>query len=254
MIAFDTLGDGPPLLLVPGMTSRDVWDPVAGRLAEERRLIRVDYPGFGGSPQTDPPTPAAAAQAVIELLDRLGLERVAIAGHSLGGWVALEVAKRGRAQAVLALAPAGLWRHHSPRLTDLKLNLAMASSRAPRGLRSLALKSPPHRYLALRDQSARPLKVRPEWALALSDAAAGATTWRQLFRATRVERFTGGQAIDVPVTVIWGDRDRLARRRSSRITDELPAHARVETWPRCGHVMVWDAPERVVAACLALAD
>jgi pimeloyl-ACP methyl ester carboxylesterase len=95
--------------------------------------------------------------------------------------------------------------------------------------------------------------VRPEWALALSDAAAAATTWRELFRATRVERFTGGHAIEVPLTVIWGDRDRIARRRTSRFTGELPAHARVETWERCGHVLMWDAPDRVTAACLALA-
>jgi pimeloyl-ACP methyl ester carboxylesterase len=155
MLAYELDGEGPPLLLLPGMTSREVWDPVLGGLTASRRVIRVDYPGFGASPQTDPPTPAATATAVTELLDHIGLERVAIAGHSLGGWVGLELAKRDRAEAVLALAPAGLWRRHSPRVTDFRLNLGMAASRAPRWLRALALKSPPHRYLALRDQSAR---------------------------------------------------------------------------------------------------
>lgn len=253
MLAHDIKGEGEPLLLIPGMTVRDAWDPVLAPLAARRRVIRVDYPGFGGSPQTSPPVPAATALAVVELLDELELERVKVVGHSLGGWVALELAKLGRAEAVLAFAPAGLWRKHSPRMTDLRLRLGMAAARFwPRWVFALALRSPLHRWLALRDQSAHPLRVRPEWAMGLIDAGRAARTWPQLFRATRVERFTGGEAIEVPVRVVWGDKDRIALAGKSRFPDELPSHADIETWDDVGHVTVWDAPDRVVDACLAL--
>ena len=52
--------------------------------------------------------------------------------------------------------------------------------------------------------------------------------------------------------VVWGEQDRVARARTSRHGDQLPPHARIETWLGCGHVSVWDAPERVVAAAVAL--
>ena len=63
-----------------------------------------------------------------------------------------------------------------------------------------------------------------------------------------------GQQIpsDVPVSVVWGDRDRIARARTSRFTDQLPHRAIVETWPGCGHMLMWDAPGQVVDAALAL--
>jgi pimeloyl-ACP methyl ester carboxylesterase len=54
------------------------------------------------------------------------------------------------------------------------------------------------------------------------------------------------------VRVVWGDRDRIARARASRHADELPAHAAVETWVGCGHMVMWDAPQRVVRAALSL--
>jgi pimeloyl-ACP methyl ester carboxylesterase len=75
--------------------------------------------------------------------------------------------------------------------------------------------------------------------------------WWPHYRAARATRFTGGQGIEAPVTVVWGDRDRIAVPRS-RHTDQLPPHARVETWERCGHLVMWDQPDRLVSAALAL--
>ena len=60
-------------------------------------------------------------------------------GHSSGGWTALELAKLGCASAVLALAPAGLWRRHSPLPTDAILILNWRLWDAPRHLVAAAL-------------------------------------------------------------------------------------------------------------------
>jgi pimeloyl-ACP methyl ester carboxylesterase len=74
------------------------------------------------------------------------------------------------------------------------------------------------------------------------------------FRRTRQLRFLNGQSIahEVPVRVVWGDRDQIARARTSRYPDQLPEHAIVETWKDCGHMLTWDAEQRVVDAALAL--
>jgi pimeloyl-ACP methyl ester carboxylesterase len=73
------------------------------------------------------------------------------------------------------------------------------------------------------------------------------------FRATRALRFQDGKQIPrgLPVRIVWGAEDRIARARTSRHTDQLPAHAMIETWPDCGHMLMWDAMGNVVEAALA---
>ena len=65
-------------------------------------------------------------------------------------------------------------------------------------------------------------------------------------------RFRGGAGLDVPLRIVWGERDRIARRRSSQLLDQLPPDVAVERWAGCGHMLMWDAPERVTDAILAL--
>jgi pimeloyl-ACP methyl ester carboxylesterase len=95
------VGSGEPLLLIhPLGADIVVWEPVLERLATQRDVIAVDMPGFGASPALangSEPTPTALAAAIGRFLDSLGLERVHVAGNSLGGWVAFELAKAGRA-------------------------------------------------------------------------------------------------------------------------------------------------------------
>ena len=112
-IAFDRSGEGEPLLLVHanGM-SRIAWTPVLALLRGERDVIVIDLPGHGDSPPVPShisPAPPGIAYLLVELLDELGIERAHVAGNSIGGWTALELARLGRADSVVALGPAGLW-------------------------------------------------------------------------------------------------------------------------------------------------
>ena len=111
-LAFDRTGEGQPLLLLHGTgSSRGVWKPVIPLLAGEREVIALDLPGHGASPLVAgiEPTPIGYAPVVASILDRLALASVDVAGNSVGGWTALELAKLGRARSVVALDPAGLW-------------------------------------------------------------------------------------------------------------------------------------------------
>ncbi len=254
MLAFDRRGEGPPLVLLHGTNaSRRMWDPVLPALAAHRDVVAVDLPAHGASPPTAL-TPAGFAAEVAGVLDALGMGAAPVAGLSIGGWTALELAKLGRASAVLALVPAGLWARRSPLVTDLGLvvNWSLGRLAGERGVR--ALRSPLVRRVALRSVCAHPERVGAEAAMAVARDAVASRHFPRHFLRTRVLRFTGGAAIaaSVPVTVVWGERDHVARARTSQHRDELPAHARVETWADCGHLLVWDAPERVVAAALQL--
>src|SRR4051794_37523494 len=104
-------GSGEPLVLIHGVGSQwQVWQPVIPALERERDVIALDLPGFGDSPSLPigvVPNAAALADAVAGFLDSLGIERPVIGGNSLGGWIALELAARGRARAVVGVSPAG---------------------------------------------------------------------------------------------------------------------------------------------------
>ena len=113
------------IVLLHGIGShRQMWDPVVGRLAAEHEVVPLDLPGFGTAPPLpagEEPTPQALARAVASELDARGLDLVHVAGNSLGGWVALELAKLGRTRSVCALSPAGFWDGWESRFTTLSL-------------------------------------------------------------------------------------------------------------------------------------
>lgn len=86
---------GPPTLLLHGyLASTAIWHPVMAPLAEFCRPHAVDLPGCGYSdrPPEAPYTPAWFADVVVELMDVLGHEQMVLAGHSLGGAIAMTVA------------------------------------------------------------------------------------------------------------------------------------------------------------------
>ena len=110
-------GAGEPLVLVHGIghTWRG-WRPMLPALERHFDVLAVDLPGFGHSPPLPAGqacTPEALADAVEAAMDAAGFETAHLAGNSLGGWIALILARRGRARTVTAISPAGL--AHAPR-------------------------------------------------------------------------------------------------------------------------------------------
>jgi pimeloyl-ACP methyl ester carboxylesterase len=242
------------MLLHGTNSSRSIWKPLLPHLSSQLEVYSVDLPAHGKSPPSSF-TPPDWAKEVAMLLDHLGLEHVAVVGHSSGGWTALELAKLGRATGVLALTPAGLWRKHSPPITDAVL---VVNWRLGQILGETAVTKPLHtrmgRRMSLRQISAQPADVPAEDAVTMVKTVLTSKHFPEHFRQTRRLRFLDGQQIpsDIPIQVVWGDKDRIARARTSRRTDQLPEHATVETWADCGHMLMWDTPQRVIDAALAI--
>ena len=107
------------------------------QLAAEREVIAIDMPGFGESPlaaRRDPPRAANLATAVLDFYDALGIDgKPAVAGISLGGWVAIECARQGGAAAAVGLCTAGFWKR-SPDSSNRTVARARRSGRATRAL------------------------------------------------------------------------------------------------------------------------
>jgi pimeloyl-ACP methyl ester carboxylesterase len=239
-------GSGEPLVLIhPLGAELVVWEPVLGRLARDRDVIALDLPGFGASPPLADdvvPTPQVLAGAVAEFLGGLGIRRAHLAGNSLGGWIALELAKAGHALSVATLCSAGLWsRPLGPRARRDVRRLGRALLPAlPTLLRSAA-----GRRLLLRDSVAHPERVPPDAAARLVRSYVTAPGYDGANAEMRAAVFTGVEDIRVPVTLIWAEFDRLVRRPSETVEDWRTVVLR-----GCGHIPTWDDPSQVARTLL----
>jgi pimeloyl-ACP methyl ester carboxylesterase len=243
-LAFTRRGSGEPLVLVHALgADRRMWDPVLDRLAAERDVIAVDLPGFGGSPAIEPAAPSDLAAAVAAQLAALGVELPAVAGNSLGGWVALELALAGVARAVTAIAPAGLWAE--PLLPKRATARALARTLSP-ALAHL-LRSPRVRHAALAANVAHPERVPYDDALRLIRTYADSPGFDAVNAAMRATRFANLAEITVPVTLAWPDHDHIVGRPR-----RLPGNTVSVVLRDCGHMPTWDDPEQVASLLLRM--
>jgi pimeloyl-ACP methyl ester carboxylesterase len=102
LLAFEVTGDGPPLVLVHGVTdTRRMWDPLIAPLAANHRVVAVDLRGFGESARVPPYDPFTMASDIAAVLDRVGVTNPLVIGHSLGGVVATLFASQFPARGVV---------------------------------------------------------------------------------------------------------------------------------------------------------
>ncbi len=238
-LAHTRAGSGEPLVLVHGLGgSRRIWAPVLDRLAADRDVIAVDLPGFGESPPLPDGVPATAANlgaAVDELVGALGVESPHLAGNSLGGWVALELAKAGRARSVCAISPAGLWRRPlGPRRVDSR-----ARARRLRPLLPLFLASRRPRAALLRNIVARPERLSGADAKAIALDWLDAPGYDAANEQMRSHVFEHPERVTIPVTIAWGTEDRLV---GPPRPERMPAGARYVELEGVGHTPTWDDP------------
>lgn len=218
-------------------------------------MIAVDLPGFGETPWFDDPSVPARmlslADALQAELDALGIERPALVGHSMGGWISLELARRGRASRVIALGPVG---GSVPEESAQSNHVLRRSRLLTRLVRPVA-----------------PLLLRPRWARRLAFEGAvgdpGQVGYEEGLRAIRwmaastgfpkvVDDVAGGgdqiedngprfAEISCPVLIVHGTEDRVVSPKGGRrLADAIPRAELMEV-PGGGHSEILDHPERL---------
>lgn len=249
-------GSGSPLVLLHGLNlSWRIWQPVIPLLEAEHSVIAPTLAGHLGGP----PLRAGAhgvgpvADAVEELLDGLGVEQAHLVGFSLGGWLACELAHRGRASSVVAFSPAGAWT--SPR-DGARITRLMRSARTRAGW-------PPGRLLlsspALRRQLLRPAMERgdllpTDLALAMVGDIQACLLLEGLLGWLGREGLTRQFDIepDCRVRLAWPARDRtipyVPYGRAFRSL--LPPTTELVGLRGVGHVPTYDDPELVARTVL----
>jgi pimeloyl-ACP methyl ester carboxylesterase len=249
-LAIARSGTGAPLVLLHGLgASRRSWDPVLPALASRFDVIAVDLPGFGDSaplPGQDEVPPAVLAQSVADLLDALGVQTPHLAGNSLGGWVALELASRRPVASVTLLSPAGLWRRNTPLYDLISLRASRWLARHAGRLLSRLVASRLGRALVLGQTHGHPMRLSPEYARAAVTELGRCPGFEPALAGTARRHFVAAAPITAPVTVAFGSRDLLLRRGSRRL-GQLPPQTRAGSLPGCGHLPMADDPATVAA-------
>ncbi|GAB7191145.1 alpha/beta fold hydrolase [Kineococcus sp. NUM-3379] len=258
-------GEAEVVLLVHGLGScTSVWDLVAPALAERFALALVDLPGHGAAP-----LPGEDADALLELMRpsalgarllracrELGVPRVHLVGHSLGGWVVLEAAAEDGAgtvggtggvdgtagpvvASVTALAPPGLWTtpRRRPPLVPTGQQIARWGRRVPRSV----LRRRWARRLVLAATSAVAADLPEQVALDAVAAVESAAGYRAADAGIAAGRFTRGRDVRAPATVVFGTADRVLP-AACRLRAAAPPGCTWVEWDRCGHVPPWDRP------------
>jgi pimeloyl-ACP methyl ester carboxylesterase len=240
-------------VLIHGVGSQwQVWEPVLEAVSRERDVIAVDLPGFGRSPMPAADLPRDMPRLVGDIaafFKTLGLDRPHVAGNSLGGAIALELAATGHAASATALSPAGFCTPAQLRWAVNVLRLHRYAAHLPEPVMRRLLRVELLRAMSFGMLLGRPRSISAEAALADSLALRSARAFDSVARAGL--RYTFQGAPTVPVTVAWGTRDRILSYRQAALARRLLPEARHVDLDGCGHVPMHDDPELVTSVILA---
>ncbi|MER5177362.1 alpha/beta fold hydrolase [Streptomyces sp. NPDC002896] len=257
-VAYERQGAGEPLVLLHGLGyHRQAWGAVVPLLADSHDTIALDLPGFGESPDLDPTVPRdleTAAAWLGAVFEELGVTRPHVAGHSLGGLIALRLGQAGLARSVTAVAPAGFWTGAERRYAYAMLTAARQGVRLlPDEAVAWLARSPAGRAALTGTLYGKSGVCPQETVLASLRALRDAAAFGSTLRAGRDGVLFSGDIPGVPVTIAWGTWDRvLPPWQAYRVKAMIP-DARLVPLPGCGHVPMNDAPELVARVILEAA-
>jgi pimeloyl-ACP methyl ester carboxylesterase len=235
-------GAGSPVLFLHGAGGLPGWQPFLARLAERYDVIAPDHPGYG---QSDSPPwleeVADLAQFYLEFLKAFGLTGVQVIGHSLGGWIALEMATRStaRMKSVTLLSSAGI-RVKGMGPPDL---FAMDPDELVRTLF--------HDQVLIEQQLNTPPTPEQIATITRNRVTSARLGWNPRLFNPKLRKWL--RRIDVPTHIIWGDQDKIfAAAYATELQNEI-AGARVTIIPDTGHMLQVERPDAVADAVLAFA-
>jgi pimeloyl-ACP methyl ester carboxylesterase len=249
-------GAGEPLVLIHGLgLSWRSWKPVLPPLTRVHEVVALDVPGFGTAPPLADrvPTIAALTDTVEAELDRGGLDRVHVAGNSLGGWIALELGRRGRAASVVALSPSGL-ETPAERVAVIAVNeLMRARNVAAAPAAALVTADLGSRNAMLGALHGRPWRLpAPDAVAEIRDFASAPGFQATLAATTGSHAPTGLGDICVPARICFGTVDvMIGALTAPRFAAAIPG-AELVPLPGCGHVPMGDDPGLVAGAIIGL--
>jgi pimeloyl-ACP methyl ester carboxylesterase len=241
---FSEQGSGTPVVLLSanGHDSRD-YAAVIPALSRHRRVIAVDWPGFGRTPAPQHPRDAGAAAFADELaglVERLDLPAAHFIGNSLGGYAAARLAIKSphRVRSLVLVSPGGF-----PALKAAdRLFIGLKGNATVTRLFNRRFAAS---YLHIRTPATRQIIERATYRGDAARAAVDAAIWRS-FRHPDFDLRPLADQIAAPTLVAWGRHDPVfGRRARAEVVRSLP-RARTFTFDT-GHVPFAEDPQAFLA-------
>ena len=247
-------GHGEPLVLIHGFTATwRCWLPVLGLLVPRFEVIAPTLNGHDGG-RPSPPGAETLAQATDHfesLLDELGVGTAHLAGNSMGGALALELAKRGRARSVVPLSPGGGWAEGDRKEVERIIRLFKRTQRSARATmkhHKTLLARPGFRKVGMRDVMARGHLVPAEEAVLMTRSSIRCSVVEDVFKTMRdgTGRVVDLDQVRAPTLIAWGEKDRLLPmdRHAERFRTEIPG-GEFRVLRGLGHTPMWDDPGQI---------
>ncbi len=243
-------GEGPPLLLVHGFTDTwRTWELVLGALERSHEVLAPTLPGHAGARRGEGPLGAEALVAGLErAMDDAGWDTAHVAGNSLGGYLALQLAARGRARSAVALAPAGGWAAEDgffsatlvPFFTTLREGLTAAEPQL-----DAMLATPEGRRLATSQTVVNFEHIPVELLAHQARGMIGCDGAPELMQSAIADGFSlDAESIDCPVRIVWGTEDQILPWPAAavRYREEWLPHADWVVLDGVGHMPQLDVP------------
>ena len=243
--------NNPALVLVHGLGSAgNIWNSLLPQLLENFTVYAIDLPGHGEAPlgEDEELDPRSLAQSIVDyMVSQMRVESMHVAGNSLGGWIALEMASVApdNVISVTALAPAGLWHEQPPRkfppsldariLAKISQYFMKTAYRIP-VLKAIGYKKITHLWRELSFESCRDSVI----------AMAKSKGYMPMWHSANGRRFESVVPEKVKLSVVFGDEDLTLPKEIAQEKSVAPAHSRWIVVDNCAHVIMWNYPTLTV--------
>ena len=243
-------GDEEPVVLVHGLGGQwQNWLENVPRLALDRRVVAMDLPGFGLTPEPEDDERMSIpryGRFVNALCDTLGLDTVELVGNSMGGYVAAEVAiqfpeRVGRLVLVSAAGISSAETLQAPILTFGRVATALATNTVARH-RTLASR-PVTRHVSLALVARHPRLLKPDLAYEGFYKGAGKGGFDNALRASLDYDFRDRlPEVKVPTLIVWGEKDSIIPVRDADEFERLIEDSRKIVMRDTGHIPMAERP------------
>lgn len=246
------LREAPAILLLHGFgASLQAWDDWAPALEKNLRVLRIDIPGFGlsGPAVNQDYSDAADVARVIAVMDQLGVQQVIVAGHSMGGRIAwnLAAAHPERVSKLVLISPDGFPDPNAK--SDKTYEVPALLGLLPYSLPQWALRMGGVAPAFADDSQLTPQMMQRYHDMMLAPGVRTALLerMRQTRNSDPVVRL---QSIKAPTLLIWGEKDAFIPVGNAQDYLKAMPQARLVTLPGVGHVLHEEAPQASVQAVL----
>ena len=244
--------DAPSLVLLHGFgASLQTWDAWASELEKDRRVLRMDVPGFGlsGPAANNDYSDAADVARLLALLDKLGLQQVALGGHSMGGRIAWNFAAAypERVSHLILVSPDGFPDPNSKSENTYKVSPFLGLMKYSLPTWALKMGVAP----AYGDESLLTPQVMRRYHDMMRAPGIRSAAMERMRQSRNTNPLPLLQSLKMPVLLVWGEKDAFIP--ISNAQDYLKAipQANLVSVPHAGHVVHEEAPMASVQAVQA---